>query len=214
MKKRNKEIILNVIGFVLIAFFVFRLVCLIRDDMFVDILWLCNHVPLILGIAVLYRSSFWITAEISFLFFGAIGWIIDYLSKVIFDFHIFGSTDYLFPVANTEFFIVTSIIHLCTIPLGIISLFLIKKSVKGSWKGAILHGLILFPFAYLAGRENNINCLFESCTPNLFEIPFYSIVSVLGYFAFFVIPLSKFLEFLLSKKKFPFFRVELYPSNE
>jgi hypothetical protein len=199
MDKKKKNFILNAIGILLILFFVFRFICLVRDDMLVDVLWLCNHTPLILGTAILFRNSFWITAEISFLFFGVIGWVIDYLSKVIFDFHLLGSTDYLFPITNLEFFYVTSAVHLLTLPLAVFALMLIRKPEPSAWKGAVFHGAVLFPFVYLAGEENNINCLFEPCTGFISDFSFYPAASILGYFIL-VFALNKLIVWIVEKR--------------
>ena len=135
IKIKNKDVLLNIIGVLLILFFVIRTIFLIKDGSFQDIFWLCNHAPLIFGIAILFRSSFWITAEISFVFIGVLVWVIDYFSKIIFDFHIFGSTAYLFLITNQGFFYVTSLIHLFSLPLAIWALLLIKKKEPSAWKG-------------------------------------------------------------------------------
>ena len=196
---KNKNTLLNLMGVLLIIFFVIRVIFLVRDGSLENIFWLCNHAPLILGIAILFRSSFWITAEISFVFAGVFVWVADYLSKIIFDFHIFGSTDYLFPIIDQWFFYVTSLIHLFSLPLAVWALFLIKKKHPFAWKGALIHAVVLIPFVIYFKEKYNLNCFLEPCISWIPCFYLYPLVAFIGYFILFVIPVNKILVKLLNK---------------
>lgn len=187
---KNKDALLNIIGILLILFFVIRVIFLIKNGTLEHIFWLCNHAPLIFGIAILFRSSFWITAEISFVFAGVLIWVIDYLSKIFFSVHIFGSTSYLFPIANYGFFYVTSLIHLFSLPLAIWALFLIKKKEPFAWKGALIHAVVLIPFVVYFREAYNLNCFLEPCISWIPNFYFYPIIAFIGYFILFVIPIN------------------------
>ena len=199
IKFKNKNVLLNAIGVLLILFFIIRAIFLIRDGSAENLFWLCNHAPLILGIAILFRSSFWITAEISFVFAGVFIWVIDYLSKIIFDFHIFGSTAYLFPIADYGFFYVTSLIHLLSLPLAIWALFLIKTKEPSAWKGALIHAIVLIPFVVYFREEYNLNCFLEPCISWIPCFYFYPVLAFIGYFILFVIPINLILVKFLDK---------------
>ncbi|MFQ5621685.1 MAG: hypothetical protein ACE5FT_07665, partial [Candidatus Nanoarchaeia archaeon] len=61
------------------------------------ILWFCNHTAIVLGIAFLFRSPYWITAEVSVGLIPQLLWGIDYLSKLFFGTHWLGGfTSYMF----------------------------------------------------------------------------------------------------------------------
>ena len=195
---KNKNTLLNAIGILLIVFFIIRTIFLINEGSFADIFWLCNHAPLVLGIAILFRSGFWITAEISFVFAGVFIWVADYFSKILFNIHVFGSTDYLFPITNQGFFYVTSLVHLFSLPLAIWALFLINKKEASAWKGAIIHAIILIPFTVYF-REYNLNCFLEPCISWIPSFYLYPLVAFVGYFILFVIPVNKILVKLLKE---------------
>ena len=195
----NKNLLLNLIGILLILFFIIRLIFLIKDGEIISIFWLCNHAMLIMGIAILIRSSFWLAAEISFAFVGVLVWITDYFSKILFNIHLFGSTDYLFPIVNKGFFLTTSMVHLFSLPLGILAFFLISTKQKHAWKGAILHVILLIPPAIYFGEYYNLNCLLKPCISWLSCCTFYPILFPIAYIIVFIIPTNYFLNKLLSK---------------
>lgn len=190
---KNKNTLLNAIGISLIIFFIIRTIFLINEGSFTDIFWLCNHAPLILGIAILFRSGFWITAEISFVFAGVFIWVADYFSKILFNIHVFGSTSYLFPITNQGFFYVTSLIHLFSLPLALWALFLINKKEPSAWKGAVIHAIVLIPFAVYFREQYNLNCFLEPCISWIPDFYLYPVMAFIGYFILFVIPVNKIL---------------------
>jgi hypothetical protein len=145
---------------------------------------------LITGIAILFRSSFWLLAEISFISAGVLIWVTDFFSKIIFDIHIFGSTDYLFPIVDKWSFIATSIVHLLSLPLAIFAFFLINKKEKAAWKGAMIHAAFLIPFIIYFGEFYNLNCLLKSCVSWIPNFSLYPIIFLVGYFVLIVIPIN------------------------
>lgn len=193
--KLSRDSLLNFLGYFLIFLFLLRLFSLFRGEDFIAIFWLCNHVPLVMGIAILLRKSFLLTGEISLLFFGFFNWVTDYVFKLLFDFHLFGATEYLFPIEDIIFFSITTSVHFLTIPLGLIALFLIGKSEPKAWKASFVHALLLVPFVFYFGREYNLNCFFEPCINWFPETFFYPLIFFLGYIFIVVIPIT----FILSK---------------
>jgi len=188
--KISKNNLIDFIGVLLIFLFVLRFISLLRGETIIHIFWLCNHVPLIMGIAILLRSSFWLTAEISFLFFGFLGWIIDYLSKMFFGIHILGTTSYLFPITDPVFFYATATAHILTIPLALIAYFLIKKQEPSAWKGALIHAIVLIPFLIYFGEHYNLNCFLKPCVDWVTNFTLYPLAIFAVYFLVLVIPIN------------------------
>ncbi|MFH1365445.1 MAG: hypothetical protein ABIH28_02595 [archaeon] len=197
--KISKDFLLNFIGFFLIFLFVLRLFSLFIGENIIHFFWLCNHAPLIIGLAILFRKSFLLTAEVSFLFVGFLSWVLDYLFKLFFNAHLFGTTAYLFPITNFFFFSITTTVHFLTFPLALIALFLIKKPEPKAWKGALIHAIILIPFSVYFGEKYNLNCFLKPCI-NLFpDIIFYPLLFLFSYFVLIVIPTNIFLTKLIKK---------------
>jgi len=160
-----------------------------QDESPIYFFWLCNHIPLIIGIAIFFRNSFWLTAEISLLFFGSLNWSLDFLSKLIFDQYLLGSTDYIFTGISIQS--ATSILlHLSTLPLTLLAFFIIHEKNKTAWKGSLLHMIILTPISFYFGMEYNLNCLLKSCIDWLPTFNLYPIMFFISYFFLFVIPIN------------------------
>ena len=185
----NKEVILNIIGVFLI---VLGIIHLIQTMFFVDpvhFFWMCNHVIVFIGIAILFRKSFWVMGEFLLLFLGQFIWIINFFFKI------FGSP---FVVIDYRIDIIPAIVHLVTLPLGLIGILLLKKKEKYAWTGSLLHALILMPFVLYFGSYYNLNCLFRPCVnwiPNVATYPFFIF---LIYFAF-IILLNYFINWIIGK---------------
>jgi hypothetical protein len=151
--------------------------------------WLCNHVPLFIGITIFFRSSFWLTAEISLLFIGSLNWSLDFLSKLIFDKYLLGSTAYIFAGISAQS--ATSILlHLSTLPLALLAFFIIHEKNKTAWKGSLLHMLILIPISFYFGLEYNLNCVLKSCVDWIPTFSFYPIAFLVSYFILFVLSIN------------------------
>lgn len=187
--KVNKNFVLNLIGIFLI---VLGIVHLIQTIFFVDAVhffWMCNHVLVFIGIAILFRNSFWLMAEFLLLFLGQFIWIINYIFKL------FNSA---FVVVSYRIEVIPAIVHLVTLPLGLVGILLLKKKEKSAWKGSLLHALILMPFVLYFGSYYNLNCLYKPCVTWIPDISLYPILIFLVYFAF-IILLNYFLNWIIGK---------------
>ena len=202
MRKSKKEILLNVIGIILIISTLIRWFTLWQADNLEYIFWLSNHIPLIIGLGILTRNVFLIGAELSLIFVGEIVWCIDYLSKLIFNFHLFGSTEYMFNPELASSLYLSSLTHFLVVPLGLIGFLLLNKKANRSWIGAIIHIVILMPFVLYFGSTYNLNCLFESCVSWIPTFSFYPLVYSLVYFILFVIPINILLNKLVKNDDF------------
>ena len=166
MEKR--KIFLVLIGIFFIVISIIGIIINIVTKTPYNLVWFCNHTTLILGLAFLFRSSFWITAEINIGFFPQLLWSIDFLSKLIFNRFVFGFTDYMFSPHYHKALYILSWNHIFMLPIALIGLYLLDKPPKDAWKGSLIHGIILIPLSYIFAYGTNLNCLHESC---LFFIP-------------------------------------------
>lgn len=196
--KITKDQILNTIGILIITLSLLRIYVLITDTTPIHIFWLCNHIPLIIGISILFRSSFFLIAETSLLLIGSLNWSLDFLSKLLFDKYLLGSTSYIFTAfsANSG---VSILSHLSILPLAIIAIFLIGKPEPKAWQLALFHMTILIPASFYFGKFYNLNCLLEPCISWLQDFALYTPFIFIIYFAIFVIPVNMLFTKLLTK---------------
>lgn len=201
MKKRQINFVLNAIGIFLITISIIRLFFLQGYETFPQFFWLCNHVPLLIGIAILFRSSFWLMAEVSFLFVGMFLWIVNFLSYLLIDKIIFVSAEYIFVSAGTIFFYLSVTLHLLTLPLAIIAIFLLKKPEPLAWKGSLFHGIILIPIMIYFGESYNLNLFLRSDLSFIPNFTLYPVFISIIYFGLFVIPTNWLIVKLLKIRK-------------
>ena len=175
--KIKKSDWLNAIGIFLIVLGIVHLIQTIFTVEPVHVFWLCNHVLFFMGIAILFRSSFWLRAEFLVLFLGQFIWMINFIFRIF---------DSAFVVVDYRITFIPALVHLLTLPLGFVAVMLLKKKEKSAWKGSLLHMIVLFPFVIYFGNYYNLNCLFEPCVtwiPNVASYPFFIF---LVYFAFII----------------------------
>ena len=188
----TKECVLNAIGVLLILLASLRIYSMLMHGTLVDFFWLCNHAPLLIGLAILFRSFFWLTAEISLLAVGSLNWSLDFLSKLFFDKYFLGSTDYIFTAISPESAI-SILLHLGVLPLAVLGFFLIQKPKEkkvNAWKGSLLHVLILVPFVLYFGEAHNLNCFLKPCISWMPDFSLYPVLFSVAYFVLFVIPVN------------------------
>lgn len=186
---------LNIIG---IFFIILGLVSISRIfwGVWQNVFWWCDHAVLIMGIAVLLRNKFWLTAELNIALIPQFLWSLDFFSKLIFDKFIFGFTAYMFD--GGVIFKLLSYQHLFVFILAFIALFLLGKPPKFAWLGSLAHGTILFISGLLIPLEYNINCVHKNClgfqTPYPFLFWFFCffvMVFLTNYLLYKFIPLRK-----------------------
>jgi len=201
MEKKATSFILDSIGIFLIFISILRLFFLDGYETLPQFLWLCNHIPLVIGIAILFRNSFWLTAEFSFLFAGMLLWDIDFLAYFLFKKVIFESALYIFNATGTMFFYLSTVLHLFTLPLAFTAIWLLKKPEPNAWKGSVVHALVLMPLVAYIGEGYNINFFLKPNTTLILNFALYPIALVIFYFCCFVIPTNLLIVKLLRIRK-------------
>ena len=158
----KKDVVLNIIGviFLILGIISFSRI-FILGAVWQNVFWWCDHAGIIVGLAILFRNSFWLTAELNIAIIPQILWSMDFLSKTFFDKFIFGFTAYMFEGHWALKFL--SYQHLFMFILAIVALFMMGKANKKAWIGSIIHGVIIFITGLLIPASYNINCAHRSC---------------------------------------------------
>lgn len=198
--KVKKNVLLNVIGVFLIVLGLIRIIQVLFFGVPVHVFWLCNHVIVIMGIAILFRKSFLLIGEFSFLFLGQFIWVLAVILYGLFGIVVPGNSAYL--IYGGGFInLISVLVHFLTLPLGFWAIILIGKKEKFAWTVGLIHTIILLPIVLYFGAQYNLNCLIKPCLSFFPDITLYSILIIPLYFLLFVIPVNYLVNRLISKKK-------------
>jgi len=196
--KIRKSVWLNIIGIFLVVLGLVRIIQLLFFGVPVHVFWICNHILVFMGIAILFRNTFWLIAEFIFLFVGQFIWVIAFVMYFFFGVIVPGTSTHL--IYDSQFInIISLIVHFWTLPLGFIAILILNKQEKFAWKGALLHTAILFPFVIYFGSQYNLNCFFKPCLDFIPNVSLYPLFIFLFYFLVFVIPLNYLVNWIIKK---------------
>lgn len=197
--KISKSNLLNLIGWFLLVLGLIRIFQLLFFGVPMHVFWMCNHVIVLMGIAILLRKSFLLIGEFCFLFIGQLVWIIAFLLFALFGIIVPGqSTHLIYDSSFTN--IITILVHLLTLPLGLWAILLLGKESKFAWVAGIIHSAVLFPIVILF-PQYNLNCLNDPCLSVFPNTLLYSILFVPLYFLLTVIPLNYLVNWIVRKRK-------------
>ncbi len=126
-------------------------------------LYVCNHIPLILALLFLLKKYSLIKSFINVGLIVQAGWVLDLLGKALFNHYIFGSTVYIFnsysPLGHT----VSIALHTSTL---IPAFFMTWKTEpeKYTLKVSLAYMAIIYLMSlYLTEPSLDINCVFNMC---------------------------------------------------
>lgn len=136
--------------------------------------WFSNHSFIIMGIAVLFRSRFWVFAELLIGLIPELLWTADYFWKSVTGNYLIGVTEYMFtPTGGFDWFHFYSLQHILFVPAALYALWVLGGPVKNAWQGSVMHGAGLWILGWMLDPELNINCVREACAWN---VPHYQIM--------------------------------------
>ncbi len=190
-----KEIFFDFIGFLLLLLFIAQAGLLILSHDYRYFVWFSNHAALIIGLAILYRSSLWITAEVAIGFVPEMVWITDFVYHIFTGKFLTGVTAYLAVLSPLQYAIALQ--HLLVIPLALLCLWFMGADGNGMMV-AFVHGVLLWLSGYVLIPEANINCSYKSCI-TLLDHPAY--ILFWPFIALLVIFMSYGLLLLVCRKK-------------
>lgn len=131
--------------------------------------YFCNHIPIIIAFFLLFERYDYLKAIINIGLLIQMGWVLDFLSKLIFDFYIFGSTSYIFSESFNLSIFLSILIHTTTL----IPLFFIIRNKKTKLKTiyySIAYLLILFLVSIMFTNPiYDINCVHSACNVNFLQ---------------------------------------------
>lgn len=133
-------------------------------DFWRNLIWLCNHMSIILGIAFLGRNRFWITAEMNLAMIPQLIWSIDFIGALLTGTFVFNSTQYMFSPEYNPFLYFLSLNHLFITPIALFGLYRLGGAVN-ALSGSAIHGIILWAASHLFVKDMNLNCLITPCIP-------------------------------------------------
>lgn len=157
----------------------------LRYDLF---FWFCNHSPLFFGIAFLLNKKDVIKALINAGFIGQFVWILDLLSKLVFDIYLFNLTQYVFETPDVSWVTITIISHVLATNIALY--FTYKSEPK---RIILLYSFIYLILLYIITLsftpiDRNVNCVYEVCGLTGLTFPFYFIFWPIAAFIVMVLP--------------------------
>jgi len=160
-------------GLLLFCIGLFSLFSAYKNGALHDFAWFSNHTFLILGLAVMFNSRFWVFAELCIGFFSELTWCLEFFYRLFTGVDLWGSTAYMFTDTGINMLQLYSFSHILFVPMAIYALYLLGGPARGAWIGSIVHAALLFNVGMLIDPVFNVNCTHRSC---LFEITQYWIV--------------------------------------
>lgn len=171
MKTPSKSFLLGVF------FLILQILVIVRNqnsnpEIFV---WFCNHVLLILSIGCFTHNNHLLKGIINVGLIGQLVWSIDFLSKIIFGFHFFNVTNYVFTQPYTFSTALTILIHMFATTIALYHTRKIQPTKK-TLLYSISYLLILYIVTLLfTSPQNNINWVFEIGGTIKYQSIFYTI---------------------------------------
>jgi len=175
---KKSDYLLNALGIYMLLIFVYNLINMFYVGEQLEIFWLCNHVTLIIGLAILLRSQKVLIAELSIIFLVSLVWTIDLIflfttgMSLISDIRFFWDQNIFYQIA-------TVLIHTTVIPISLWAIFIIRKRVEIKKTMAIflLHWVALISFGYFL-KGYNFNCVFHSCINFIPDFKFHFLMAI------------------------------------
>lgn len=173
MKKKNKFILLDIIGGFFLALGILAVAVSMYYQNPTQILYMCYLGLILIGVGILTKRSFIIMSQIYILAIPLIIWDIDFLYRLIINKPLFGITDYFFSGGHSLIGKIVSLQHLFTVPLSIYAASLIGVKRKDAWKWSFIQIILMFIVVTLfSNPELNINCVFNPCINIYFGLPY------------------------------------------
>ncbi len=162
----NKKLVVRIIGLIFLVFGIASIINTILnlEQGLAPILWFSYIGLILLAIGVLRNDSFLIASQICILGIPYIFWNIDFFYYLFAGHSLFNIVDYFFasgPIIGK----IISAQHLFNIPLSLFALYLIGMDRKDAWKLSFIELVVIFFISRIVTNfEQNVNCVFRSCS--------------------------------------------------
>lgn len=126
-------------------------------------IWFCNHTPLFFAIAFFLKKKEIVKSLINVGFLAQFLWTFDFLSRLLFGFHIFGFTTYVFESGEGFFILIPILIHIFATNIALYFTFKSKNPPI-----ILFYSLIYLLFLYgtslaFSDPNLNLNCVHQIC---------------------------------------------------
>ena len=139
-------------------------------------IWFCNHTPLLFAIGMFLKEKDFLQGIINVGLLGQFVWVLDFLSQLLFNSHLFGVTRYLFENPFSFSTIISILIHILSTFIVLFYTYSHKPNTKGIII-SIVYMIFLYLFSVLFTNPTyNINCVFtiEVCGISFVQVPLYT----------------------------------------
>ncbi len=198
MQERFSGNLLRILGVIYITLGIIAVYNSIKYPETAGVLWFSYAAFFIIGIGLLTRSSYLIASQFNIIFIPYIVWNIDFFYVLFTHSTLWGITDYFF-ASRPTFVQLISLQHLFTIPVSLLSIYIIKLKRKDFWKfSAVQVTIFFFLVRIFTSPGKNVNCAFYNCLPvQIIPGPY-----IFSWFVSYVIMISLGTLFLTSIKFF------------
>lgn len=189
----KKQIIIQLIGFFILAIGIIATINSTIIYGFQSTLWFCYIGLTILGLAIILKNPFLIVGQLNVLCIPLIIWTIDFFYLAFSNSPLWGITNYFFQPGPAISKLIT-LQHIFTVPLVVLALFILKTElkqekldkIKYSWIFSFAEIFILFfTTKILTNPQLNINCVFKFCGD--ISAPFYYPAAWFSIFAIMIV---------------------------
>jgi hypothetical protein len=196
----NNKIKINIIAgifFFLVQFFI--ILGNWNTDNYSVFVWFCNHTPVMFGLAFIFNKTQIVKGLINAGFLAQLVWTIDFLSKILFNTHIFNLTNYIFESPITIWILLTITIHMFTTNVALIITMKEKPQKISLFYSFIYIAFLYFLTLLTTIPEDNINWVFAIDSIVFYSHILYTIFWPITVFILVILP-SHFIQYTLYKK--------------
>ncbi|MBI4440682.1 hypothetical protein HY639_00800 [Candidatus Woesearchaeota archaeon] len=151
-----KDVLLDLAGYCMLLVFALTALVHYLSGNLLEMTWFSNHTTLLIGIAILSRSRFWLTAETALAVLPEYTWISDFVYHYATGEYLTGATTYLTQMSPAYYALAMQ--HLLVLPVAVICLWHMGAQ-HNSYIGVFLHGVVLWVTGYML----NTNCTLTPC---------------------------------------------------
>lgn len=173
--------------------------------------WFCNLALFAVAYGLWKKNTSWLIAWLSFAIITQSFWIVDNIWRIATEKNLFGLIEFMYqPGYPLDEFLISHY-HFFIIPTIVLALLFFKQTKHKTIELTIVYGIVILVLSYLFfPKEQNINCIRESCFPILenWRGPVYSLIYSLSIIllasivAFFIEKIHKKLNFNKKQKVF------------
>lgn len=195
---KNKFILVGIFYLILQIMLLYKYIYLAE---FNNMLWFCSHAPLLFALSFFFKKVNIIKSLISVGLIIQLIWIVDYLGKLLFDFYLIGTTDYMFLYQSSFFSYMISVLEHFSSFLALIITYKFKPKKEIFYYSFFYLIIILIFTLVFSSPEDNFNLVHNMIIFNELTFPGYTFVWIFLAMIILVLPTYYFQLWLYKKIK-------------